>query len=60
MGVLRILPQGADRPRTVVDMNPQIKTWELGEQAAVRWTNGRGDTLEGILIKPVHYEEGKR
>ncbi len=47
-------------PYVLVDLNPQIKDWELGAQEIVRWKNSRGDELEGILIKPVGYESGRK
>ncbi len=59
-GVVRILP-GKDRaPIVLFDLNPQIKEWDLGIQETVRWKNGRGDDLEGILVKPVGYHEGDK
>ena len=30
-------------PYVLVDLNPQIKDWELGAQEIVRWKNSRGD-----------------
>ncbi len=42
------------------DPNPQIRAWALGEQEVIRWKNSRGQELEGVLIKPVGYEPGKR
>jgi dipeptidyl aminopeptidase/acylaminoacyl peptidase len=47
-------------PYVLVDLNPQIKDWELGVQEIVRWKNSRGDELEGILIKPVGYESDRK
>jgi len=44
----------------LLDLNPQIKQWAIGEEEIVRWKNGRGEEMEGILIKPVNYQEGKR
>ncbi len=44
----------------IFDANPQIRNWELGGQEVVAWKNGRGETLEGVLLKPVGYEPGKR
>lgn len=59
-GVIR-LKTGEGRPSYVVlDLNPQIQTWRLGKQEIMRWTNSRGDKLDGIVIKPADYEEGRR
>src|SRR5256886_17216015 len=43
----------------LLDLNPKIREWALGKQEVVTWKNGRGDELEGILIKPVGYQQGK-
>ena len=56
-GMIRMLPQGL-ASYTLLDLNPQMKDWELGAQEIVRWKNKRGDELEGILIKPVGYKTG--
>jgi dipeptidyl aminopeptidase/acylaminoacyl peptidase len=59
-GTIRILPQGPASSRVLLELNPQIKDWELGSQEIVRWNNERGDELEGILIKPVGYKAGQK
>ena len=58
-GVIRILPPHATSSRVLVDLNPQINTWQLGSQEVVRWENRHGDKRTGILIKPVGYQEGR-
>ncbi len=57
---LRVLRPGARSAAVLLDFNAQVGDWILGEQEAVRWTNGRGDTVDGVLIKPVGYEAGHR
>lgn len=57
-GLLVVLEANKLLPRTVVDLNPQIKTWQLGKQEVIHWENHRGDAMEGILIKPARYEKG--
>lgn len=57
-GIINLLPPGASAPRVLVDLNPQIKGWELGSQETVRWKNSRGEEIEGILIKPFGYQKG--
>jgi len=47
-------------PIRLVDLNPQIKEWEIGLQEVIRWKNRRGEQKEGVLIKPVHYQLGKK
>ncbi len=48
------------RVEELFDPNPQMRAWALGEQEVIRWKNSRGQELEGVLIKPVGYEPGKR
>jgi len=59
-GIIRVLPLGARDSYPLVDLNPQIHHWQLGEQEVVRWINSRGDTREGILIRPVGYQQGHK
>jgi dipeptidyl aminopeptidase/acylaminoacyl peptidase len=57
-GVIRILPFGESSSYVLIEFNPQIKEWALGEQEVVRWKNHRGDEMDGVLIKPVAYHPG--
>jgi dipeptidyl aminopeptidase/acylaminoacyl peptidase len=59
-GVIRILRAHEHTPSLLVDLNPQIKEWELGEQEVVRWKNHHGDEMEGVLLLPVGYQKGLR
>lgn len=59
-GVIALKPPSGASLRVVVDLDPQIQSWELGEQEVVRWKNCRGDRLEGILIKPAGFQTGRR
>lgn len=56
-GIIRITTK-AGSSYILLDFNPQIRTWELGEQEVVVWKNHRGDAMEGVLIKPVGYKKG--
>ncbi len=51
-----------DRTRwaQVTDSNPQILDMRLGKTEVARWTSSDGTEVEGILVKPVDYQEGKR
>jgi dipeptidyl aminopeptidase/acylaminoacyl peptidase len=40
--------------------NPKLATRTLGEQSVVTWKAKDGLEIEGVLVKPVGYEEGKR
>jgi dipeptidyl aminopeptidase/acylaminoacyl peptidase len=59
-GVILAQSRGGIAASVLVDMNPQIRGWGLGSQEVVRWKNGRGDELEGVLIKPVGFKAGQR
>jgi dipeptidyl aminopeptidase/acylaminoacyl peptidase len=59
-GVIRMEAGTSRTPYVVLDLNPQIDTWQLGKQEIVRWTNSRGDKLEGTVIKPAGYNEGQK
>ena len=48
------------RVSEIFDANPQIRNWTLGKQEVIEWKNGHGETLQGVLLKPVGYQEGKR
>ena len=58
--VIRILPPNERLSRILVDLNPQTKDWNLGEQAIVRWKNHADEDLEGVLIKPPGYRPGHK
>jgi len=59
-GLITFLRAGVGKPLVVTDLNPQIQSWRLGKQETVRWKNHRGDAMQGVLIKPVDYEEGRK
>ncbi|WP_243301489.1 alpha/beta hydrolase family protein [Geothrix oryzisoli] len=44
----------------VSDGNPQVAKLALGETETVRWKAKDGVTVEGLLIKPLGYEKGRR
>ncbi len=43
----------------VTGLNPQLKDKVFGEQEVIRYDARDGMEIEGLLIKPVGYEEGK-
>jgi dipeptidyl aminopeptidase/acylaminoacyl peptidase len=51
-----------DRSRwtQLVDLNPQIDDIALGREVEVNWTSTDGNTVGGILVYPVGYQEGTR
>ena len=58
-GVLYTADSNGHNARVLLDLYPQMQEWILGKQEVVRWKNSRGDEIEGILIKPVNYQEGE-
>ena len=46
--------------RKISDVNPQVADFAWGEAELVEWNSLDGIPLQGVLIKPGNYEEGKR
>lgn len=46
--------------RRLTRHNPTLDAVELGQRSIVRWTAADGVELEGVLTKPVGYQEGQR
>ncbi|WLT30026.1 S9 family peptidase [Geothrix sp. PMB-07] len=44
----------------VSDANPQVAKLSLGETETIRWKAKDGTQVEGLLIKPIGYEKGRR
>lgn len=47
-------------PKKISDVNPQISEFAWGSPELVEWNSLDGIPLQGVLIKPANYEEGKR
>ena len=47
-------------PRKLTDVNPQVRGLALGETEVVTWKSSDGNSVEGILVKPVGYRTGTR
>ena len=41
-------------------LNPQIKNFTFGDQTVIRWKSFDGWVIEGALVKPVNFEQGKK
>nr|WP_275658984.1 prolyl oligopeptidase family serine peptidase [Shewanella sp. Isolate11] len=50
-------PQDAVRQ---TDLDSQKRALDWGQSELVHWTNGDGQPLDGVLIKPSNYQEGQR
>jgi dipeptidyl aminopeptidase/acylaminoacyl peptidase len=46
-------------PRRLTDTNPHARSFLLGKTEVVSWKSDK-ETIEGVLLKPVNYQEGKR
>ena len=44
----------------LVDANPQVAEFSLGEESEVNWRSTDGTLVGGILVKPVGYRAGQR
>ncbi|WP_375335701.1 alpha/beta hydrolase family protein [Shewanella sp. VB17] len=52
-----LAPQKAMRQ---TDFDEQKRAFNWSKSELVHWTNGDGQPLDGVLIKPTHYKEGNR
>lgn len=51
---------GKDKAKRVTDLNTWLKNKKMGEQKVVSYEARDGRKIEGILIKPVDYQEGSK
>jgi dipeptidyl aminopeptidase/acylaminoacyl peptidase len=49
-----------DQAKKVTWVNPEVKDFALAETGVIRWKGPDDFDIEGLLVKPVGYEEGKR
>ncbi|MGD9253762.1 MAG: prolyl oligopeptidase family serine peptidase, partial [Holophagae bacterium] len=49
-----------DDPKKLSDANPQIADFAWGSAELVEWSSADGIPLQGVLIKPGHFEPGTR
>ncbi|MFN7932092.1 MAG: S9 family peptidase [Bryobacteraceae bacterium] len=49
-----------NRWKKMSEANPQIGEFALGATETVRWKSTDGAMVEGVLVKPIGYERGKR
>jgi dipeptidyl aminopeptidase/acylaminoacyl peptidase len=52
--------RGGDGLKRLTDLNPQVKNFKFGRQEVIRWRSFDGREIEGILVKPVNFELGRR
>lgn len=46
--------------KRITDFNPQVKELALSDTEVIRWKGADGLEIEGLLVKPLGYERGKR
>ncbi|MGH9761695.1 MAG: S9 family peptidase, partial [Blastocatellia bacterium] len=46
--------------KQLTDSNSQVSRIALGETETVQWKSTDGQTVEGVLVKPLSYQPGKR
>jgi dipeptidyl aminopeptidase/acylaminoacyl peptidase len=51
---------GAERPERRTRLNPELEAAALGAAERVRWESDPGVEVEGLLVRPVGYEAGRR
>ena len=47
-------------PRKLTDVNPQVRDLALGETEVITWKSTDGMPVEGVLLKPVGYQAGRK
>jgi dipeptidyl aminopeptidase/acylaminoacyl peptidase len=52
--------KGDDSPRRLTDSNPWLKSIKLAKQEVVKYMARDGLELEGVLIRPLNEEKGKK
>jgi dipeptidyl aminopeptidase/acylaminoacyl peptidase len=46
--------------RRITDLNPEIKEFALASTEVIKWKTPDGFEIEGLLVKPLGYQTGKR
>ena len=59
LSVIHVADPNNRNPHILLDVNPQLKQLALGNQEVIEWRNSRGEEMQGILLKPLGYQEGK-
>ena len=59
-GTVQAVPHiSFDTPRKLTDTNPHARSFALGKSEVISWKSD-SFTIDGVLLKPVSYQEGKR
>lgn len=46
--------------KQLTDLNPNVKEYTIANTEVIKWKGADGLEIEGILVKPVGFEQGKR
>ncbi|MGH9935030.1 MAG: S9 family peptidase [Blastocatellia bacterium] len=49
-----------DQAKKITWVNPEIRDFALAETSVIKWKGPDNFNIEGLLVKPLGYEEGKR
>ena len=49
-----------EQPRQITFNNPQLKDFAIAETEVIKWKGPDNFDIEGVLVKPLGYEAGKR
>jgi len=55
-----VQPPGGREARQVTRANPQLKGFAVAETEVIKWKGPENLDIEGLLVKPLGYEAGKR
>jgi dipeptidyl aminopeptidase/acylaminoacyl peptidase len=55
-----ISPVAPYNPRKLTDFNSWVKKLQLGETETIQWKSKDGWEIEGLLVKPIEYQKGKK
>lgn len=55
-----LIPNAESAAKRLTSSNPWLKDIRLARQEVVKWKAADGLELEGVLVYPVNYEEGRR
>jgi dipeptidyl aminopeptidase/acylaminoacyl peptidase len=51
---------GFMKPRQLTHLNPQFDRYKMGAARLIRWLSDDGEELQGALLLPSEYEEGRK
>ncbi len=60
MGDLYVMTLSNRRASRLTEVNPELRSLELGEQKAVHWKSFDGKEIWGLLLTPPGYQRGRR